>query len=435
MDVAPDILMRVWSVLCQMAPYLLLGFLVAGVLSQAVSPRFVETHLGGGGLGPVLKASLLGIPLPLCSCGVIPVGASLRRHGAGKGATTGFLISTPQTGVDSILVTYSLLGGVFAIFRPVVAFVSGVLGGALVNWFGGRDTERPAAPVSEAAPEQRPSIGGRIVGVFHYGFVTLPGDIGRSLLIGLIAAAVITALLPTEMLPGWLGTGIGSMLFMLIIGVPFYVCATASVPIAAALMATETISPGAALVFLMTGPATNGATIATVWKIMGRRSALIYLGAVMGTALASGLVLDAIYAVDGVACPTLHSHDAGLSLYQTVSGIILGVVLAPAVLGPLLRGRLKPAGSPEVLEHMESIALTVNGMTCSHCASSVTRALNECEGVDDASVDLAAGRATVVGEDLDVAALCAAVADLGYEAEVADDGADDEQAREGGCTS
>ena len=127
----------IWVTLCEMAPYLLFGFLVAGLLSVLISPEIVERHLGGRGMWPVIKASLLGVPLPLCSCGVIPVAASLRRHGASRGATTAFLLSTPQTGVDSIVVTYSLMGGLFALVRPLAAFITGLAGGWLVDALAG----------------------------------------------------------------------------------------------------------------------------------------------------------------------------------------------------------------------------------------------------------------------------------------------------------
>ncbi len=159
MDIAREILLKTWETLVEMSPFLLFGFLVAGILYVFIRPELVERHLGGRGILQVVKASLLGVPLPLCSCGVIPVSASLRRHGAGRGATTSFLISTPQTGVDSIMVTLSLLGPVFAIFRPLFAFVSGIFGGAVVNAFD-REEERRAsspAPASSAGFASSPA--------------------------------------------------------------------------------------------------------------------------------------------------------------------------------------------------------------------------------------------------------------------------------------
>ena len=213
---------------------------------------------------PVIKASLLGVPLPLCSCGVIPVAASLRRHGASRGATTAFLLSTPQTGVDSIVVTYSLMGGLFALIRPVVAFITGLVGGWLVDALAGQDYGNatgvnPSAPCAGECCALSVRRQNRLVRALHYGFVTLPRDIGKALVVGLIISGVIAAFVPDDFFAGVFGTGLVGMLIMMAVGMPLYVCATGSVPVAAALM-MKGVSPGAALVFLMTGPATNAAT-------------------------------------------------------------------------------------------------------------------------------------------------------------------------------
>lgn len=290
--VSLHILQAFWAVLTDMAPYLLFGFFIAGVLSVLIPPEKVEQHLGGRGLLSVLKAALFGIPLPLCSCSVIPVSASLRRHGAHRGAATSFLISAPQTGIDSILVTYSLLGPVFALFRPLAALVSGIVGGALVTL-----TDTSTGNTSGEGPscEEECCAGGggrpKFSRAIKFGFVTLPRDVGKPLLLGILVAGAIAALVPDDYFAGILGSGIGAMVVMLFLGIPVYVCATASVPVAAALIA-KGVTPGAALVFLMTGAATNAATITTAWKMLGKRSAILYLGSVMLTALISGLVLD-----------------------------------------------------------------------------------------------------------------------------------------------
>ena len=402
-----------WDVLTEMAPYLLFGFFVAGVLSVALSPRFVERHLGGRGLAPVLKAAVFGVPLPLCSCGVIPVSASLRRHGASRAATTSFLIATPQDGVDSVLVTFSLLGGVFAIFRPIVALLSGVIGGLLVSLLGG-DKGDADAPANRPPEQDPPAIGGAWLGrALAYGFGDLPRDIGWALLIGLAVAAMISAAVPKDYFAPYLGGGIGAMLIMMMLGVPVYVCATASVPIAAALI-LKGVSPGAALVFLMTGPATNAATISTVWKVMGRRTAMIYLATVAGSALAAGLVLDYIF------------HGAGTSpapgmawmlppTVKAASAVALLAILAWALVSPMLARR---KGATAMSEQTSGQRLKISGMTCTHCAASVRRALLECAGVVSARVDLDSGLAEVAGEGIDPAQLAAAVKAVGYEAKL-----------------
>ena len=331
------------SVLGEMAPYLLFGFLAAGVLSVFVSAETVEKHLGGRGLGPVLKAAFWGVPLPLCSCSVIPVATSLRRHGASRGATAAFLLSTPQTGVDSILVTYGLLGLAFAIFRPLAAFVTGLVGGALVNTFGrgnADDTaDRPEACHEECCAHKKQP--GRFVRAMHYGFVTLPRDIGKELIFGLLVAGLITALVPGDFFADAIGPGLLQMLLMMAVGIPIYVCATASVPIAAALI-LKGVSPGAAFVFLMTGPATNAATIATIRKILGTRSAVIYLLTVAGMSLVWGLLLDHVFGVAGPASLE-HVHWMLPAWLKIAGSAVLVAVLACALWPRKARG---PAGSP-----------------------------------------------------------------------------------------
>ncbi len=332
-----------WAALCEMAPYLLLGFLAAGLMSVLIRPETVSRHLGGRGLMPVVKASAFGVPLPLCSCGVLPVAAGLRRAGAGRGATVAFLISTPQTGVDSILPTLGMLGPTMAIYRPIVALVSGVFGGVLTDALAGRGAaagERVARGVAggggsccEGGSAAAAPRGGWLRRAVWYGFGEMPRDMGAAMLVGLAIAALVAALTPPALFPKWLGGGVGSMLLMMAIGIPVYVCATASVPIAAAMIAAGA-SPGVALVFLMTGPATNAATVATVWKTMGWRTAVTYLASVALSALAAGLLLDLVYARTGaVAGPCLHLEVPGLVKSAMAVGL-LGLLAAGALRKP-----------------------------------------------------------------------------------------------------
>jgi uncharacterized membrane protein YraQ (UPF0718 family)/copper chaperone CopZ len=392
-----------------MSPFLLFGFFVAGLLSVLVKPETVERHLGGRGFLQVFKAAVFGVPLPLCSCGVIPVAASLRRHGASAGATTSFLISTPQTGVDSIMVTLSLLGPVFAVFRPVVAFTSGILGGALVNLFGyekGASVEEHPTCTAECCSGVENGRGGLLRGV-RYGFISLPRDIHRALVVGILIAGAISAAVPRDFFASVLGGGILSMLVMMAVGIPVYVCATASVPIAAALI-MKGVSPGAALVFLMTGPATNAATITTVWRIMGKRIAGIYLATVAASALGAGLLLDAVIRGTG-SHPLAHANWMLPGPVKTIGAIALIVVLALAFLRPAKVGSID-----EAVAAPRKIRMKIAGMTCNHCADSVRRALLETPGVVSAEVDLGRGEAIVVGSDFDDARLTKAVESLGY---------------------
>lgn len=316
-----------WGTLSEMSPYLLFGFLIAGLLSVCISPQRVEQHLGGGGFWQVFKAALFGVPLPLCSCGVIPVSMSLHKHGASKGATVSFLLSTPQTGVDSILVTYGLMGPIFAIFRPLAAFATGVFGGCLINAVekqGAHSVPEQKAECSDACCSNERHQG-RLVRAFKHGFVTLPSDIGRSMLVGLFIAALISALVPENYFADKLsggGNNILSMLIIMFVGIPIYVCATASVPIAVQLIAIG-LSPGTAFVFLMTGPATNAATLATLSSQVGKRAAAIFLMTVVVSSLAGGLILDAVFRGD--VAQIVHAH--GFMLPEWLKGICAVVLL------------------------------------------------------------------------------------------------------------
>lgn len=407
-EVTAMFFLSLWDTLREMAPFLLFGFFVAGVLSVFIQPETVEHHLGGSGFKQVLKAALFGVPLPLCSCGVIPVGASLRRHGASAGATTSFLISTPQTGVDSIMVTLSLLGPVFAIFRPIVSFVSGVFGGALVNAFGPeQNPSQPNGPICvgeccTGTPGQN-----RFLRAIRYGFITLPRDINRALIVGVMVAGLIAAIVPDDYFSTILGGGILSMLVMMLVGIPIYVCATASVPIAAALI-MKGVSPGAALVFLMTGPATNAATISTVWKTMGRRTAGLYLGTVAGASILAGLLLDVV--ISGAPGAAIHApHWMMPGEIKTAAAVVL--------LGVLLAAFVRPSRVGEVemkADTSKRTKILIQGMSCDHCARSIQRALKEIAGVESAGVDYRKGVAIVTGPEFDREALKDAVESLGY---------------------
>lgn len=336
MAIVLETLNGLWDTLGEMAPYLIFGFFMAGVLSVFISTSLVERHLGGGGFRPIFKASLFGVPLPLCSCSVIPVATSIRRQGSSKAATTSFLLSTPQTGVDSILVTYSLLGPVFAIFRPLAAFLVGLIGGEAVELFasGDRDESQSgdAAGCSCCSEQNREPA---IYRILRHGFVTLPSDIGKELLVGLLIAGVIGTLLPPSFFANYIGTGFTAMLVMMLLGIPVYVCATASIPIAAAMIA-KGVSPGAALVFLMTGPATNAATIGAIWKMLGRRETLIYIATVILTALGSGLLLDLFFEITSLPALSPSRWMPPLWLRQT-SAVALLAIIAYALWGEKLR--------------------------------------------------------------------------------------------------
>lgn len=430
MDVLLHVVYECWSVLGEMSPYLLFGFLVAGVLSVCFSPAFVERHLGGRGFMPIFKAAMLGIPLPLCSCGVIPVSASFRRHGASRGATVSFLLSTPETGVDSISVTYALLGPIFAIVRPLIALLGGLMGGTLIMLFD-RQEDDSAKGYSEPKPCTEsccanPKRRNVVVRVLEYGFVTLPRDIGPALLLGVLIAGVISAVVQPNELQPYLGGGFLSLVIAMAIGIPLYVCASASVPIAVGLIHLGA-SPGTALAFLIAGPATNAATITMIWRLLGRRAALLYLATIAISAVAGGWTLDLLSSSmpDFLhSCTAEHVHETMAGPWSTA----FWAILLLAVLAFSYFAKKQAEAAEAMLESdlgeieegpRQRLELSITGMTCGHCAEAVAQALRHCGGVESVQVDLKAGRAVVVGESLNVELLIATVAAAGYRAAAA----------------
>ncbi len=269
---------EVLELINEMSPYLLLGFLIAGLMHAFIPNSFYAKYLSGQSFRSVLSAALFGVPLPLCSCGVIPTAKSIRREGASKGAVVSFLIATPQTGVDSIFATYSLMGLPFAIVRPIAALVTAVLGGQFVNTFD-RDedvetkTDDKACDFSE---QKHLSFWEKMTEAFKFGFVEMMEDIGKWLVIGLVIAGLITVFVPDSLCAVFKDNTLMSMLLVLCISIPMYLCATGSIPIAVALM-MKGLTPGAALVLLMAGPASNAASILVINKVLGRRSLVLYL--------------------------------------------------------------------------------------------------------------------------------------------------------------
>lgn len=318
--------LQIWNLLARMAPYLLGGFLVAGVLHVWVRREFIEKHLGRKGLPQIIKATLFGIPLPLCSCSVIPVSASLRQHGAGKGATAAFLVSTPQTGVDSMAATWALLGPLFTVVRVVVALISGLLAGLTVDRVDGDDDGPPAA-TAEPHCEHCEAARRHWSNIFRYGFLRLPADIGKPLLVGVVIAGLVSALAPPDLLMGAIHHPFWMYVGAMAVAVPLYVCATASIPLAVSLIHLG-FSPGAALVFLIAGPATNGATISTLWSSLGPRTVVAYLVSILVTACAAGIGLDLL----ARQMPLLAEIEHGMApaLWQQAAGALLVALIAYA---------------------------------------------------------------------------------------------------------
>ncbi len=337
-----ETLAATWHILLESAPYVLFGLAVAGLLKGFVPEAALRKHLSGPGARPVLLAALAGVPLPLCSCGVIPAAMGLRQAGASKGAATAFLVSTPETGVDSMATSYALLDPIMTVVRPLAAFVTAVSAGLLVNRFAPDGKSGPDAPgtpgacgpaCGPAGPRfvpleplalARPSFPDRLRRSAAFAFGEMLAGIGPWLILGLGLAGVIEALLPADGLSRMLGTGVWPMLAMLALGIPLYVCATASTPIAAAL-ALKGLSPGAALVFLLAGPATNAAGITVVARMFGARATGLYLAAIAVCSLALGLAVDALYLSLGL--DTAHWLAAGAGEAPGLASEISAVAL------------------------------------------------------------------------------------------------------------
>jgi len=357
------------TLLVEMSPYLLLGFAFAGLLSVLVSQEKIESQIGRQGFLSNLKAVLYGIPLPLCSCGVIPVSASLKRHGASKGSIISFLVATPQTGIDSILATYGVLGVPILIFKLIVALLSGLAAGSLSDIYDKDKEEKKRTSCADECCDDEKNI---ILKGFNYGFKTLPKDIAEPLIVGIVLSGVIAFLANFEsiqsaiaVIPNNFGGTIIKILIAMSFSIPMYICATASVPLAY-VIATSLGSPGAAVALLIAGPATNISTITTTLKIVGRKSTLIYIGTVIAFGFIGGIIAD-LMSLQFAAKP--HHHDHGISLISLIYIFSLIGILFVALIG-----------KKTIEKTSESISLKVKGMTCSHCESNVIKALMSLNG-------------------------------------------------------
>lgn len=393
--------------MAEMAPYILLGFLIAGLIYAFVPQRMMAGHLAGSGWREVVKAALIGIPLPLCSCGVLPTAISMRRNGASRAASSSFLISTPQTGVDSIAATWALLGPAFAVIRPIAALVTAVFGGVAV---GRVETDDPyaAADNSEAHKPSETFIK-KLLSALRYGFVDLVSSIGTWLVAGLAIAALITVLVPSDALATLGDRPFLAMLAVLVVAIPMYVCATGSIPIAFSLM-LKGLSPGTALVLLMAGPAANFASFTLISREFGRKAAWVYLVSIVAGALGFGLMIDyllpaswfAIGARDAMACHTSHLSAFSIGCAAVLSGLLIY---------SFARRLFKPKKQFNDMTQKYEI----QGMNCPHCQAAVKSAITSVEGVTSAEVTLRPGSATVEGNP-DPEKVCAAVRSAGFDA-------------------
>ena len=446
----------------EMAPYLLLGFLIAGLLRTFVPRTLYSKHLAPRTMKSVVKAAALGIPLPLCSCGVIPTAVGLRKEGASHGACTSFLIATPQTGVDSIAATYSLMGLPFAIVRPIAALFTAMFGGWLVNRYAREDeaiSEKNSHEGGESHDdcecheghshchhdEQPATFWGKITGALEYAFVDMMQDVGKWLVVGLLIAALITVAVPNEWLAALHEYKLLNMLIVLAVAIPMYVCATGSIPIAVSLMA-KGLTPGAALVLLMAGPAVNSASMLVIGKVFGKRTLWLYILAIVIGAMLFGLGIDYLLPQEWFAVQSAIAGSAGhcahcLTPMDWVWVAALVLLLINAFWQMHRHGHSCECchdhdHNHEAHEHeahctehqshehtahehasAEVTRYSISGMSCNHCKANVERAIRGVEGVEDVDVNLATGIATVTGHH-DPERVIRQVDDFGYSATI-----------------
>lgn len=413
---------QILTLINEMAPYLLFGFLIAGLMHAFIPSTIYSRYLSHQSFKSVAMATLFGIPLPLCSCGVIPTAMSLRREGASKGATTAFLIATPQTGVDSIIATYSLMGLPFAIIRPIAALVTALLGGQLVNITEGKDVECEREKNYESECEcdgcccskEKPlTFIGKLKEALHYAFIDMMQDIGKWLVIGLVVAGLITVFVPDSAFEIFKDNSFASMLLVLCIAVPMYLCATGSIPIAVALM-MKGLTPGAGLVLLMAGPACNMASILVINKVLGRKTLITYLASIITGAVGFGLMIDHVlptqWFLSNLIAQDACCHESQ-SWFAIGSTILLTVLLANALIQYLI-GRHTAKTKTIIPDNMKQTFI-INGMDCNHCRTSAEKAILSVPGVTSASVDLATKLAVVEGTAT-TEAICKAVEEVGF---------------------
>ena len=333
------LLIETWRIFTDAAPYVIFGFLAAGVIKAIVPEDAVARHLGGRSTMAVIKASLFGIPLPLCSCGVIPAAIGLRKQGAGRGPSAAFLVSTPESGVDSIAITWALLDPVMTVIRPIAAFITGTLTGILINLLPEETTELDVeqndcgcqSSCCESESHAKAPLAKRMAAGIHYAFGELLKDIGGWLLIGVLVAGLVATLLPDDFFALLFENQAASLVLMLLVGIPLYMCASASTPVAAALV-LKGLSPGAALVFLLAGPATNAATLTVVARFWGKKATVVYLAVISVCSLVLGWLTNLFYAWAGIDISRwvtpAEDHTAGG--WHTLAAIVLLALIARA---------------------------------------------------------------------------------------------------------
>lgn len=380
----------------EISPYLLIGFFFAGLLHTLMGEEYIKKHFAVSGLASTVKAAVFGVPLPVCSCGVIPLAESIRRDGASKSATMSFLVSTPSSGVDSILATYALLGPVYAIFRPIASFLSGILVGILTHFQERREPPPSTQDAGKTAAKKKPPRTFKAAMV--YGFRVIPSEIAKWLLVGVAVGGAISALVPADFATRYLGSPFLNYVAILLISIPLYVCATGSIPIAASLIA-KGIMPGAALAFLIAGPATNTVTISFIYKRMGAKIAAIYIFSIAAVSIATGILFDWVWqTMDlnvGLMTGDGHDHMSRHPL-MFLSAILLTIVFITGKFDvSKILSKFKTKGETMA---PNTLKIRVPDMTCQHCKMKIDNTLQRIPGITSIYIDLAAREVEVQTE-------------------------------------
>ena len=411
-----DFLKATWLLSAEMAPYLLLGFIIGGILYAFLPSGLIARYMGGESVASIIRASLVGIPLPLCSCGVLPVAQTARQSGAGKGPTLSFLITTPVTGVDSILATYALMGWIFTLVRIMVSFVIGVFAG-IVSKLVPAQAQGLEPLYCDSCEMTKPAEGLWLKSkkAFFYSFAELPESLAGSVLIGLLLGGAIAVFISPEIVNKYIGTGFLGIIVSVLVAIPLYVCATGSIPIASAMIFSG-FSPGAGLAFLIAGPATNAVAMTTVKKILGVKSLIIYLAVIFIGAIGFGKLFDLLLPDSVQAVKALHIHrQNGLSWFHQICAMFLvGLLLAYKITNWVssFKSRKEMA-----MEAENRIIFKVPDMNCEHCKKAISQELLKNYSIKSFAIDLKKKLVMVSGgQELNPETIIKDLEKIGYKA-------------------
>lgn len=410
-----DFLKEFVVIFVEMSPYILLGIFFVAVFNLFISKSFVAKHTGSNSIGSVIRAALFGVPLPLCSCGVIPTSVFLSKSGASKPAVVSFLISTPQTGVDSIIATYGMMGPIFAVFRPIAAFLMGIIGG-IATILLGKEQQKETTAHNFAFEEIEIPKGtkAKVKSSLRYAFVEFIDDISVQFVVGLLVAALISFVVPDDFFTeAFLGNDLLGMLVVMILAIPMYVCATSSIPIAISLM-MKGLSPAVAYVFLVAGPVSNAASIAILSKTIGKRTLGIYILSVAIFSIIFGYVLNWIFEVLGANPHLMMKHFHHHNTEFTIIEYILSLFFLFLLLSSFYRKNKQKFIKEKIMLANGVKKFKIGGMTCNHCVMNVQQAIKSVEGVERVEVNLAENSAIVEGT-FEVDKIKSAVESIGYQ--------------------